>query len=140
MLKYLSFCFPVTAFAAYKWRESSCFLNEKSILASEQTLKLEQVQVVFRHGARAPIWNKEHFEAFRNVIPQTWQKQLLCKDFPIDIKYKITLEDGTIPVGSTYDDEVPTEMEGGCITGQLTYCGQKEIYDLGRKLAKKVYS
>lgn len=83
---------PVTAKLVYSWNG-----HEMSTLqATELEMELEQVQVVFRHGARTPTsWTKEKLEGFKNIKPQIWDRNILMcgeqapeYDIPVKIRYK----------------------------------------------------
>ena len=83
------------------------------------------MQILFRHGARTPIWPKHFIRKFSNITPAVWDVNTLGKQFSHGLEYTpVLLDDGRSPKGGTYDDEVPTEMEGGMWTGTLTYLGQ----------------
>ena len=81
--------------------------------AAEQKMKLEQVQVIFRHGARTPTsWTKEMFQNYTNIEPEIWDKDKLLKVSPeTDIDYMVKMQDGSDPSGPTYDDHHGQEIK-----------------------------
>merc|ERR1740124_984124 len=105
-------------------------------------MTLEQVQVVFRHGARTPLsfWTRAHFEGFSNLKPLTWDKDELLKVLPwTDIDVSVKLKDGSEPTDVQFDGYhgVDRTLKGGCYNGQLTSVGQQQLYDLGKVLAQE---
>lgn len=69
-------------------------------------MKLEQIQVIFRHGARTPLsyWSRKKFQNFSNFKPEIWNKDELLKMIPAtNIKYTLQLADGSEPFGYPID-------------------------------------
>lgn len=67
----------------------------QQIHAAENEMKLEQVQVIFRHGARTPLSNLYFVDDTMNVKESVWDMHTLMKTIPeVDIDYIITLHNG----------------------------------------------
>ncbi|XP_061185295.1 lysophosphatidic acid phosphatase type 6-like [Saccostrea echinata] len=96
-------------------------------------LNLKQVQVIFRHGARTPL----------HLIPAieeaTYDKKKWKKSFPPTIyDYEVLNIDGKQAPDSKYEEYYKKLglLKGGCPHGMLTYLGQVQTYNLGRRLRK----
>ena len=61
----------------------------------ENPLRLDEVYVVFRHGARTITKQNEQYDDLPN-IPSYWGRDELLKTLPhLDIPYKLVSEDGS---------------------------------------------
>ena len=104
-----------------------------NVKASEQSLQLQQVQVLFRHGARTPIKSKEDYGNFLNLDSVVWDKERFMKVLPhTSINYLIKSIDGDDFVKPV--SHLGLYLTGGCIGGDLTTIGQQEAYDFGNWL------
>lgn len=110
-----------------------------NLLAFEEQMKLQQVQVIFRHGARTPTsWSKERFKSFPNIKPASWDKNRFGNDLPdVDVKYTLRMPDGDSPSSPLFEEGREALMEGGCTTGLLTNVGKQQLYDLGQKICER---
>ncbi|XP_022308912.2 lysophosphatidic acid phosphatase type 6-like [Crassostrea virginica] len=96
-------------------------------------LRLKQVQVIFRHGARTPI------HLIPNVEEATYDAKKWKAIFPNTLyDYEILSIDGSPPPESKYETYYQKLglLKGGCQYGMLTYLGQEQTYNLGRQLRK----
>ena len=97
-LKILSLSAPLATCAFYWFdlHNKNMPLNYSILQASEEKMKLEQVQVIFRHGARTPMnyWTDKTFQGLSNIEPEIWDKDKLMKVLPwTDIDYTVKLQD-----------------------------------------------
>lgn len=91
---------------------------------------LKQVQVVFRHGARAPLSTL--------YFPNTsWANGTLCPDtYTPGVKLHIQDAQGGPRAPPIIDEDVPV-LPGGCRMGTLTRPGYQMALDLGRQLRQQ---
>lgn len=107
-LKFLSVTAPIAA-GAYFWLNKNgrnVSWSSSIVQASEKRLELEQVQIIFRHGARTPMnyWSKDHFNGLANLKPETWDKDKHMQVLPwTDIDYVVKLQDDRL--GTKYPRE-----------------------------------
>lgn len=103
--------------------------------AATKSMKLEQVQVIFRHGARTPIKTRERLESFSNLGEVIWCKDAYDQTLSnVDIEYTVESLDGTeLPKSVPHQER----LKGGCAAGQLTAVGQQDAFELGMKLAEE---
>uniref|UniRef100_A0A5K3F5J6 2-phosphoxylose phosphatase 1 n=1 Tax=Mesocestoides corti TaxID=53468 RepID=A0A5K3F5J6_MESCO len=115
--------------------EVSTFRVRKGIASlSKINLKLVQVQVFFRHGARTPL----HYIK-SSLADCVWTPDS-TKDAPetvipiehVDIFDQTPVDEDTVDL--TYK---PYKLPGGESIGMLTTVGQKELYQLGIRLRKE---
>ena len=110
---------------------------KKGIIAdgSKQNIQLEQVQVIFRHGARTPSFSDPQ-DQFSNLGEAIWDKGIFMKVLPwTDIAYEVKVHNRDTLPGKNYLHT--GELRGGCLTGQLTTIGQQQTYDFGKYLANE---
>eukprot|EP00794_Sanderia_malayensis_P019600 gene19600-21530_t len=112
-------------------------LNAKvSILPSTKdsnALKLEQVYVITRHGARTP------FKLIPGIEPVAWKEEgnVDLQHTLIDISVR-TADGGGKPQSAIDNAYLKKQkLKGGSLVGQLTQVGQQEMYDLGLRLKSK---
>lgn len=93
-------------------------------------LVLQQVQVLFRHGARAPLTGK-----FWPELGYQWD---VCGCYaplaPIQLQ---AIPDGPPPTSEWNESEVATKLPGGCSKGELTMAGQKQALEFGHRLRRR---
>ena len=123
-----SFCFYKTMTEAKSFTKN-VLPNCCNCCKSEYTnLTLIQVQVVFRHGARSPL----------NIHPDlpevTFPASLMDRLKETEIPYQLVDYNTMKPLLETIRSETPIHMKGGCETGSLTTVGQKETFELGKRL------
>ncbi|OQV26148.1 Lysophosphatidic acid phosphatase type 6 [Hypsibius exemplaris] len=97
-------------------------------------LKLRNVQVFMRHGARTPI----------KVLPYlqqaSWPVEHLMADPPGLDKFAYRVRDlrgDSLPMGLYETSQRNVIFQGGCFPGQLTSPGKQQLYDLGQRLRKE---
>ncbi|XP_062595111.1 lysophosphatidic acid phosphatase type 6-like [Saccostrea cucullata] len=96
-------------------------------------LSLKQVQVIFRHGARTPL------HLIPGIEEATYDKKKWKKPFPPTVyDYEVLNIDGKEAPDSKYEEYYKKLglLKGGCPHGMLTYLGQVQTYNLGRRLRK----
>jgi len=105
--------------------------------ASQRSLQLEQVQVLFRHAARTPIKSEKEFDNFTNLDAVVWDKERFAKVLPhVDIDYILKTVDGDDVIEEKpHSNYLP--LPGGCNGGDLTTTGQEEAYEFGNWLANE---
>ena len=70
--------------------------NIESLAAAEDPLLLEQVHIVFRHGARTVVKLHEGFSDIPNIPPAYWDRNVLLQKLShVDITYDFKSEDGS---------------------------------------------
>eukprot|EP00794_Sanderia_malayensis_P002452 gene2452-2825_t len=112
-------------------------LNAKvSILPSTKdsnALKLEQVCVITRHGARTP------FKLIPGIEPVAWKEEDNVDLQHTLIDFSVRTADGGGKPQSAIDNAYlkKEKLKGGSLVGQLTQVGQQEMYDLGLRLKSK---
>ncbi|RUS73222.1 hypothetical protein EGW08_019023 [Elysia chlorotica] len=95
------------------------------------SLRLRQVQVMFRHGARTPIYTMP------NVSEVDYEPEFLNRDhqesiFPYE---KISCVDGSQLEWSDYEKSLSKRfLRGGTTAGTLTGVGREQTYLLGRRM------
>ncbi|XP_067659898.1 lysophosphatidic acid phosphatase type 6-like [Haliotis asinina] len=97
---------------------------------SRRGLKLQQVQVFFRHGARTPIHLTPNIEqaSYRADIHN---RTLPHTDFKLTLK---SLAGDTIEKSLYELHYSKTVLQGGCVSGSLTTLGQQQMFELGQRL------
>lgn len=94
----------------------------------EDELKL--VQVVFRHGARAPLAKK--------YWPRLVEKWDVCGQAYAPVPVVIMAENGSPrPKNSHNESQIATKFLGGCHKGELTRLGQNQARELGDWLRQR---
>eukprot|EP00111_Clytia_hemisphaerica_P023920 TCONS_00070474-protein len=121
---------------------ASSFFNLSTLIAKEdefkKNLQLHQVQVIFRHGARTPVYShKIENTSFTDAI---WDKEKLSKTLDhSNIPFSLRLNSGKIckeiSLDNVYQDR--PKLTGGMTVGQLTTVGQQQAYDLGQLFNKE---
>lgn len=108
------------------------------VTAKEDFLHLEQVQILFRHGARSSIKAKEDFDRFTNVDAVEWNyDKFSIPSSSIDFEYVIkSIHDGSVlePVSHRLIHL------GGFNGGELTNVGFEEAKDFGNWIFKEYIS
>lgn len=96
-------------------------------------LRLKQVQIIFRHGARTPI------HLIPNVEEATYDSKKWKAIYPNTLyDYKVLNVDGGPQPESKYQAhyEKLGLLKGGCQYGMLTYLGQEQTLNLGKQIRK----
>uniref|UniRef100_K1S4N6 Lysophosphatidic acid phosphatase type 6 n=1 Tax=Magallana gigas TaxID=29159 RepID=K1S4N6_MAGGI len=96
-------------------------------------LRLKQVQIIFRHGARTPI------HLIPNVEEATYDSKKWKAIYPNTLyDYEVLNVDGGPQPESKYQAhyEKLGLLKGGCQYGMLTYLGQEQTLNLGKQLRK----
>ncbi|CAH1789699.1 unnamed protein product [Owenia fusiformis] len=107
---------------------------ENSRTPNLDSLKLRNVQIFFRHGARTPL------KFIPGVEEAFWDARFLMGSLPhADIEYEVhnIHGGGRQPPQDLESHYAKTRFKGGCIAGQLTQLGQSQMVDLGRSIGKK---
>ncbi|KAK7096333.1 lysophosphatidic acid phosphatase type 6-like [Littorina saxatilis] len=94
-------------------------------------LKLRQVHVYFRHGARTPL------HVIPGVEEATYTRDMLRIPSHFDFKHQAQFLPDMKPRGDYSDFEEhykKTTLKGGAYAGNLTTYGQQQTYDLGQQL------
>ncbi|XP_048750038.2 lysophosphatidic acid phosphatase type 6-like [Ostrea edulis] len=100
---------------------------------NKSDLRLKQVQVIFRHGARTPI------HLIPGVEEVTYDSKKWKKFLPATLyDYEVLSIDGKDTPDSKYETHYRRLglLKGGCEFGMLTYLGQEQTYNLGKRLRK----
>ena len=98
----------------------------------ESDLELRFVQVVFRHGARAPLTEKYGAHSHK------WDYcHRAYEPVPIDIK---GLEGTKRPQSQSDERQKKVVFKGGCKKGQLTHMGQVQALQLGTWLRQRYHT
>lgn len=152
--KYLLASVPVAAYCLYNshhiddtqtklnsphgtWCQTKSDFPLPSVKASSQkNFHLEQIQVLFRHGARTPIKCAEDFDNFTNLEPVTWDKERWKRKLHhVDVEFCLEdLVSGEIVAPRSYSHLI---LPGGCHGGDLTITGQQEGFEFGNWLARR---
>lgn len=117
-----------TACTAVLWK------NEFLIAAEPvPTYQLCQVQVVFRHGARTPVFCPEYLPAV------SYEQGLMNHSSKTHVNYRIVSLVDDIPPHSFIEEFYAKRgfLKGGCLPGQLTRVGADQTYQLGRYLRRR---
>ena len=70
--------------------------NIESLTATENPFLLEQVHIVFRHGARTVTKLHGEFSDIPNIQPAYWDRNVLLQKLShVDIAYDLKSEDGS---------------------------------------------
>jgi len=105
-----------------------------SILPSDNRKKLKLIgaQIFFRHGARTP------FHLLPDLDEVTYDKELhLSRYKPADWEIKMVLKDKEETVSERAfigEHNVRKLNDGAAFSGQLTAVGEKQVYELGKKI------
>ena len=92
-------------------KENAAF---RKIYTGQQILHLEQVQVIFRHGARTPLISYGKLVHFANIGKVIWDKETFMQVLPwANVDYTIRLIDGGY--APTSYCRKPSELLGGCL-------------------------
>ena len=102
-------------------------------------MKLQQIQVITRHGARSPVyWTRQRFKDFPHLPEHEWDEREHSLNMDeVGVRYKVLLPDGAVPTFSTYDSCPVVAMKGGCKSGQLTSTGRNRQFQLGKILSQR---
>ncbi|CAF3294283.1 unnamed protein product [Rotaria socialis] len=99
-------------------------------------LKLIGAQIFFRHGARTPL------NMLPNLDEVIYDKELhLDRYKPADYQIKMLLKDGekTISEHAFIGKDNVRKLNGGiAYCGQLTAIGEKQVYDVGKKIRQNL--
>lgn len=101
---------------------------------AESKLKLKQVQLFFRHGARTPL------HTIPNVDEAKYEENILLVQVPHTVfKFKDRdMNSGGPRPESRYDNYYAKHiLKGGSQVGALTQLGQEQMYMIGRELRKQ---
>ncbi|XP_055329146.1 lysophosphatidic acid phosphatase type 6-like [Paramacrobiotus metropolitanus] len=92
-------------------------------------LKLQSIQVFFRHGARTPLRPIPFLPGVQ------WPKELMANPPASPVQYVLTGMDGKVMTRSPHDDKLQKIVfPGGAKAGHLTTVGKQQMFDLGRRL------
>lgn len=99
-------------------------------------LRLQNVQIFFRHGARTPLHTLETLPKEEQAV---WHASMLGEPIRTMIKYDLRTLDGRSPMAladSPYDRDLYSKIifPGGSIAGQMTMLGKMQTFHLGRQL------
>ena len=97
MLKLLSAAIPVVSIGVYYVSHIEWLSEEFYLQAAEPKMKLDQVQVILRHGPRTPL---SAFVVIPTIEQTVWDKDVMmqnlpCTDIPIIVK---SFDGGNPPV------------------------------------------
>ena len=98
-----------------------------------RSLKLVQVQVYFRHGARTPIHALPG-----NAEEERWDERL-CQSLP-DVERPLMVkgpDNSPRPLCAANLRQVSTKLPGGCHIGCLTVIGRNQAFSLGQRLREQ---
>lgn len=102
---------------------------------SMEKLRLKQVHVIFRHGARTPL------RLCPGLSSTKWDKSLLDPNQDIQVPdYQLkTIQSDQFVVESPFDKDIygSRVFPGGCHAGQLTQLGQAQCFNVGRRLRNR---
>lgn len=138
LAKTLSFGTPILSIVIYCKNRKNLFSTH--VQAAENEMSLQQVQVIFRHGARTPLVNLNYSYDIPNIEESIWDAEsLMQKNFEVDVRYKLMLDNGMEPSKSEAENVYLNRgtLRGGCYTGQLTAIGKEGMYNVGKLLAKE---
>ncbi|EDQ92412.1 uncharacterized protein MONBRDRAFT_30813 [Monosiga brevicollis MX1] len=96
-----------------------------------RTLRLRQLQVFFRHGARTPI----HSVPGNQNPSASWDADM-CQSLPdLERTLRITDANGAPrPTNLANEKQKLSMLPGGCHLGCLTKTGRQDVFELGRRL------
>lgn len=97
-----------------------------------EKLKLIGAQIFFRHGARTP------FYLLPNLDEVIYDKELHLNHYkPADCQMKLLLKGNDKTISERVfigEDKIQKLNQGAAYSGQLTAIGEKQVYDLGKKI------
>ena len=117
----------------------------EGVVASENGWRLKKVQIVFRHGARTPVWTIDHdeeWDACDKVNASTplgagcaLRMQGVGKIQPLHLTDLTGT--GPRPYSGVDARQMGEVLKGGCRRGQLTDLGAKQAAELGASLHRR---
>jgi hypothetical protein len=91
------------------------------------TGRLQQVQIVFRHGARTPLTEQPYL-----VLGHQWGRDICGTAYQGGARLKLVDRQGNAPPMSAVDEAQQKCIlaGGGCHRGELTLLGQRQVRDI----------
>ena len=116
---------PLSTTAYFSYNGSHSTLLPTVNASQHEKMVLKQVQVVFRHGARAPVsWSKERFRSFNNFDEVEWNRDVLGAEDPrgCAVNYALVFPDGSTATGPKLDEVRAKVIEGSSYKYLVTSC------------------